>query len=192
MKELKHVPLKEITKIRTGYAVRGRLIEDPDGAFSIIQMKDASPEGINWGELVRINPVGLSLPDFLKPNDIVFCGRGTRIFAVPISTVDSNTAAGQQFFVLTPQSNLPAEYIAWYINSSPAQHYFRKNAGASLLINVNRRVLENCTIPLPNDNDIHIFAELVKSVNHEKQIMDELYAKKQQLLESIILKGLNS
>lgn len=190
MKQFRSTLLKEISSIQTGYALRGKLLEDPTGSMSILQMKDVQPEGIEWQNLAKIYPIGRKPPYFLKPEDVVFCGRGTKIFAKPVMIQPEDVVAGQQFFVLTPKEGIPAEYIAWYINSKRGQKYFWKNAGASLIINVTKDVLENCPIYLPSVEELITFTKLIKSTELEWRKFTQLKYKRQELLEGIISKGM--
>lgn len=190
MKGIKSTLLKNISKIQTGYALRAKLLEDPNGSMSILQMKDVQPEGIKWQSLAAISPIGRKLPYYLHSEDVIFCGRGTKIFAVPVLIQSENVAAGQQFFVLTPKEGIPAEYIAWYINSKHGQRYFWKNAGASLIINVTKDVLENCPIYLPSVEELITFTKLIKSTELERRKYTQLKDKRQELLEGIISEGM--
>ena len=183
--------LKDISYIRTGYAVRAKLPEDPDGTMSILQMKDVQPEGINWQNLAKINPLGKKDPYYLHSKDVVFCGRGTKICAVPVLIETDNTVAGQQFFVITPNKGILSEYIAWYINSKHGQKYFWKNAGGSSIINVTKEVLENCPVFLPEDKDLISITELIRSTELEWQKYSRLKNKRQELLEGIVATGVD-
>jgi hypothetical protein len=190
MKDLKPVLLKDISQIQTGYAIRGKLVEDSNGSMSILQMKDVQPEGIKWGNLATISPTGRKLPYYLQQTDVVFCGRGTKIFAVPVLIREDNVVAGQQFFVISPKEDIPAEYIAWYINSKHGQKYLWKNAGGSSIINVTRDVLENCPIYLPQQSELSTFTELIRSTELEWRKFTQLKSKRQELLEGIISEGM--
>ena len=185
------VLLKDISHIRTGYAVRAKLPEDPNGSMSVLQMKDVQPEGIDWLNLTRINPTGKREAYYLNPEDIVFCGRGTKIFAVPVIIETDNIVAGQQFFVITPKEGILSEYIAWYINSRHGQKYFWKNAGGSSIINVTKEVLDNCPVFLPSNKDLITITELIRAEELEWQKYAQLKRRRQELLEGIVDGGLD-
>ena len=165
---------------------------DPEGTLFIVQMKDVnSDSGIDWSGLTRMNPVSLREPDYLKHGDVIFCGRGTRIFAVPVTINPEKAVAASQFFVLTPTDNaISASYLSWYINSKPAQRYFWTNAAGSSIINVTRIVLENLPVLIPSPKDMITAANLIKAINREKELALQLCGRRQQLLETIISEGL--
>ena len=178
--------LKDLSSIRLGYALRGSLEEDPNGEALILQMKDLSLEGIEWNSLARFQPSGRKSPDYLHRNDVVFCGRGTRIFGRAVGEHPENVVAGPQFFVLTPTEDCPAEYLAWYINSKMGQRYFWRYAGGSSIINVTRNVLENCPIILPESGTMETMVQLIHSHERERRVMQDLTEKRQRLLEAVI------
>jgi restriction endonuclease S subunit len=180
--------LKEITQIQAGYTLRGKIERIPHGMMSILQMKDVQPEGIYWDNLTRINPKGRKEPYFLVKGDIIFCGRGTKIFSQPVTIEPESTVAGPQFFVLTLEKDIPPEYISWYINSTQGQKYFRTYAGGSTIINVTRDVLENFPINIPRAKDLKAFTHYISAMKEENRMFIELQNKRQKLLEAIVSK----
>src|SRR6056297_2373386 len=97
--------LIEVVQIAAGYPFRGRIPERPDGSISILQMKDLNPDhNIDWVSLAKVDPLLNREPVFLKKEDVVFNGRGTRIFAQHVGLVPSKVVAAPQLFVLTPKN----------------------------------------------------------------------------------------
>jgi hypothetical protein len=190
MKLCNRKKLIDISNIRTGYAVRGKLISTPKGTMSILQMKDVNVEGISWNTLARIQPISEKKTFFLQQEDVIFCGRGTKIFATALNKKPEKVVAGQQFFVITPKEGIPADYIAWYINSSFGQKYFWKYAGGSSIINVTRIVLENCPICFPEFDDLRSFTALLRAAKKEIQVFTDIQNRRQYLLENIVAKGI--
>ena len=184
--------LKDIVTITAGYTVRSKVVEDPSGDMSILQKKDVRYDtGISWTNLTRMNQVGKRKPTYLKQEDVVFSGRGTRIFAAPVEISPTDVAATHQFFVLSPiEQSLSAVYLSWYINSKGAQRYFWTNAGGTSIINVTLEVLGNLPVPVPSQKDIMTITNLIKAINKEEELSHQLKMKRQKLLESIISKGM--
>ena len=155
--------------------------------MAILQMKDVQPEGIKWDSLTLMNPIRKRKPYFLQKGDIVFSGRGTKIFAQAVTIQSDKVAAGPQYFVICPPNkDVPAEYLAWYINSSAGQKYFWTNAGGTSIINVTREVLENLPISLPLKRDMDTFVKYIKAIEEENKKFSTIQIKRQKLLESII------
>ncbi len=182
--------LKNISTIQAGYALRGKIPEDTHGSMAILQMKDVQSEGIKWDSLTMMNPIGKRTPHFLQKGDVIFSGRGTRIFAKAVIIQPDKVAAGPQYFVICPNKDVPAEYLAWYINSSAGQKYFWTNAGGTSIINVTREVLENLPIRIPSKRDMNIFIKYINAIDKENRKFSTIQIKRQQLLESIISEGM--
>ncbi len=178
--------LKNISTIQAGYALRGKIPEDPTGSMAILQMKDVQLTGIDWDGLTMINPISKRLPYFLQKGDVVFSGRGTKIFAQAVTIEPDKVAAGPQYFVICPNNDVPAEYLAWYINSSAGQKYFWTNAGGTSIINVTREVLENLPIRIPSKRDMDTFVKYIIAIDEENKKFSTVQEKRQKILESII------
>ncbi len=178
--------LKDISTIQAGYALRGKIPEDPQGSMSILQMKDVQPYGIDWDGLSLMNPIGKRTPIFLQKGNLVFSGRGTKIFAQAVTIQPDKVVAGPQYFVIRPNRNVPAEYLTWYINSSAGQKYFWTNAAGTSIINVTREVLENLPVQIPSQEDMKAFINYLSAMEAEKRKHSTIQEKRQKLLESII------
>lgn len=139
----KNCLLKEIASVQSGYSIRKRIIENPASTMKIIQMKDIDLEnGIIWKNLIKIDPISNRTPSFVKKDDIIFSGRGTKIFAVPVEIPATSTVASPQFFIITPNTEkVNPVFLSWYINQQKAQNYFYINASPTIIKNINRQVL---------------------------------------------------
>lgn len=181
--------LKQIAVIQPGYSLRSKVPVDPNGSMAILQMKDVEQEGISWDMLTRMDPTGKKAPRFLHKGDIIFSGRGTKIFATAVDINPVKTVAGPQFFVITPEDPRYSRYITWYINSSPGQRYFWTNAGGSSILNVKKEVLENLPIPVPAEKELSAVTKFIEAIERETKLFSALQRERQRLLEGIIQKG---
>ena len=180
--------LHEISSIRSGYSIRGKVLGNPSGAISLIQMKDVQPSiAIDWSNLTRINPVSTREPDYVRQGDVIFCGRGTRIFSVPVLESPVRTVAAGHFFIITPDDGevLPA-FLSWYINSLEAQRYFWRNAAGSGIMNVRQRALAELDVPLPAIDKQLTFVKMIDAVDAERRLSKTLSEKRQTLLETVL------
>lgn len=185
--------LEEVVQIASGYPFRGKIPERPDGSISILQMKDISPGfDVSWDSLAKVDPLPNRKPVFLNKDDVIFNGRGTRIFAQQAGNVPSKVVAAPQLFVLTPkdQKVLPSLYLAWYINSSFGQAYLYKNARGSSILNVTRSTLENFPIWIPSKAGIESFSAYIDAINRERELAIALHERRNTLIESILRKGM--
>lgn len=180
--------LKNIVSIHAGYSIRSKIPENPDGKLKIIQMKDINPDmGIDWKCISRINPISSRIPSCLSLNDIIFSGRGTKIFAVTMDKNIEKVLAAPQFFVIKPDnSKVVSSYLSWYINQKKAQIYFKRNVGSSLIVNVTRKTLEELPVLLPSIHDQNKIVGYYKSIKKELMLAKKLYQKKTQFISAII------
>ena len=185
--------LKEVVQIAAGYPFRGRIPERPDGSISILQMKDISPNyNVAWDSLAKVDPLPNRKPVFLNKDDVVFNGRGTRIFAQNVGSVPCKVVAAPQLFVLSPKDPkaLPSTYLTWYINSSFGQSYLYKNARGTSILNVTRSTLENFPIWIPSKAEIERISGYINAIKREQELAITLHERRNTLIESILRKGM--
>jgi len=185
--------LKEVVHIAAGYPFRGKIPEKPDGSLSILQMKDISPNyNVAWDSLAKVDPLPNRKPVFLKKEDVVFNGRGTRIFAQNVGSVPCKVVAAPQLFVLSPKDHkaLPSSYLTWYINSSFGQSYLYKNARGTSILNVTRSTLENFPIWIPSKAEIERISGYINAIKRERELAITLHERRNTLIESILRKGM--
>lgn len=180
--------LKSLVTLSAGHSFRGSIENNPKGDVTVIQMKDVDVEkGLDTSSLFRVHLAGRKKPDYLQQGDILFVGRGYRIFAVLIEQPLENTVAGSHFFVLKANhQNVRADYLAWYINHKQAQHYFSQHAVGSALPHVNRTTLEALPVVLPplTIQEAIVKAHLCRL--QEKALLEKLIEKKKQFLDELL------
>lgn len=173
-----------------GHPFRGSIENTPDGDVAVVQMKDVDPDdGLNDANLYRVHVTGRKKPDYLQRGDILFIGRGNRIFAVLVDRDLDSTVAGSHFFILRIKPNkqqVRPDYLVWYINHSRAQRYFSKHIAGSALPHVNRTTLENLPVIVP---PLAVQQRIVKA--HlcrlkEKALLERLIEKKKQFLDQLL------
>lgn len=182
--------LKTVATIHAGYSIRGKVKEKTNGSLKIIQMKDINEDyRINWEDISKINPISNREPKYLNINDVLFLGRGTKIYSVFIDKGTTRLVAAPQFFIIKPDiSKISAQYLAWYINTPKAQAYFKKNAGGTTIMNVTRKVLENLPLPVLSIAKQQKIISYNNSINRELKLAKQLHEKKSQLLYTLVSK----
>lgn len=182
--------IKHLVSLMAGHPFRGSIENSPDGDVAVVQMKDVEPElGINTANLYRVHLTGRKKPDYLNSGDILFIGRGNRIFAVLVDRDLANTVAGSHFFVLRVKSNnqhVRPDYLVWYINHSHAQRYFSQHVAGTALPHINRTTLENLPVILP---PLEVQERIVKAHMcriKEKALLEQLIDKKKQFLDQLL------
>ena len=185
-----NINLKQIASLMAGHPFRGSIQNAPDGDVAVVQMKDVDPEkGLDSASLYRVHLTGRKKPDYLKRGDILFVGRGYRIFAVLVDQDLENTVAGSHFFILRVKPNkqdVSPDYLAWYINYKQAQRYFSQHVAGTALPHINRTVLENLPVILP---PLKVQEQMVRAHYcrlREKALLERLIEKKKLFLDGLL------
>lgn len=173
-----------------GHPFRGSIENTPDGEVAVVQMKDVDPEGgLNNANLYRVHLTGRKHPDYLQRGDILFIGRGYRIFAVLVDRDLESTVAGSHFFILRVKQSgqrVRSDYLVWYINHSRAQRYFSQHVAGTALPHVNRTTLEDLPVIVP---PLEVQERIVKAHCcrlREKALLERLIEKKKQFLDGLL------
>ena len=146
--------LNQVARVQIGYQSRGRVeMPDPQGSYQLIQIKDLDDEGCLREEgFYRITPEGLN-PERYQVNqgDVLFLSRGNRNFATMVDVQLQDTIAAGYFFILKPDSaTVLPQYLAWYINSAPAQQFIQSVARRGTYMPVvPKSALEELPIDVP-------------------------------------------
>lgn len=180
----------QIATLMAGHPFRGSIQNTPRGEAAVVQMRDVDPDnGIDSANLVRVNLTGHKKPDYLKLGDILFIGRGYRIFAVLVDKELEHTVAGSHFFIIRIKTNrrdVRADYLTWYINHKRAQKYFSQYVAGTALPHVNRNTLENLPVALP---PLAVQDQMMKAHYcrlKEKALLEALIQKKAQFLDGLL------
>lgn len=182
--------IEQIVSLMAGHPFRGSIQDTPDGEVSVVQMKDVDPgNGIDSANLVRVNLMGRKKPDYLKLGDIIFIGRGYRLYAVLVDKELEHTVAGPHFFIMRIKPNrrdVRADYLTWYINHKRAQKYFSQYVAGTALPHINRNTLENLPVILP---PLAVQDQMMKAHYcrlKEKALLETLIQKKTQFLDELL------
>ena len=185
--------LKTLAILMAGQPLRGSIENVPDGEVAVVQMKDVDPEnGLQKDRCYRINLTGRKKPDYLCQGDILFVGRGYRIFAVLVDEDLTQTVASPHFFILRIKSErlVRPDYLAWYINHTRAQRYFSKHVAGTALPHINRQTLEDLPVILP---PLQVQERIVNAHRcrlKEKALLETLIEKKKLFLDELLDKTL--
>ena len=182
--------LLDISTIRTGYTVRGRLEAAERGGLLTIQLGDISPDGQRQSRAVDARVCLGDLPAryFVRAGDVVFRSRGERNTAFALDARFREPAlAVLPLFVLRPKLDiiLP-EYLAWAMNQPPAQRYFDSFARGTNLRMVPRTSLDALDIDVPElETQRKIVA--IDALAERERALSVLAADKRRQLTGLIL-----
>ena len=193
-KDAEKMNIKHLVNVSAGHPFRESIQHALDGDTAVVQLKDVDPEkGLDSAQLFKVHLTGRKSPDYLQRGDILFVGRGYRIFAVLVDQNLQPTVAGSHFFILRVRPNNPdvsPDYLVWYINHKQAQRYFAQHVAGSVLPHVTRNTLEDLPVLVP---PLAVQEHIVK-LHHcrlkEKALLEKLIEKKKQLIDGLLDKTL--
>ena len=139
--------LKDLADIRTGYTVRGRA--EP-GSVRLVHIADLAGGGLL--DPARVSATGDVEPapeHRLRAHDVLLASRGE---ANPAALVEADlpdtVATSHLYLIRCDGSTLDPAYLAWYLNSRPAQDFFETHAHGTY--SVRRIRLDDVgTLPVP-------------------------------------------
>lgn len=180
--------LSDVAHIQSGHPFRGSVPPITGGNAYALQMRDISlDDGVAWNGLIQTQIDGRKTPEWLQPGDVVFVARGTRNFAVSLQDVPRPAVCSQYFFLLRvkPSSGLLPDFLAWQINSAPAQRYLASNAEGSDQLSIRRGVLENLPIAVPPIDQQRLVIALSNKAIQEKKLLESLIRNRQRQLDAL-------
>lgn len=186
--------LKELAKIYTGYSFRDRLKNDPEGDTKIIQMGDVDKhEGIMLDKLISISDFNPRKEHYyLYLGDIIFVNKGYNLHAYLIPDNKAKMTAINSFSIIKINSReVSPAYLTWFLNSRPAQHYFRVMSAGTNIPNVSMDALGNIDVVLPSREKQELIARIDELKSREARISKRLSLKRQEYIDHILKKSLD-
>lgn len=141
--------LVEFTSIRFG--VHAKALEQ--GSMALVPASAIGEHGaIDGSHIRRIAPevVRWQQADLLQPGDVLLIGKGSANHAVVWPGSLEDTLASNTLYVIrpNPQQVLP-EYLAGYLNSTPAQAWFGTHQKTGTVNVLSREALNELLVPVP-------------------------------------------
>lgn len=193
-KKIMKKKITEIADIQLGYQFRKKVEPTDDGTHWVIQIRNFDNHILSRDNLSRVH-IDKSVEQYLiRKGDVLFLSRGHNNWAAPIVENLSVTVAVSHFFVIRPkQDNISSEYLAWYINQTPAQEYLYNNArrGTHMPL-IPLAAFKGLVIEIPDIMTQEKIVELSKLMEKEKKLLTELQVKKSLLINAVCLKASKS
>ena len=182
--------LKEFAKIQSGYLFRSRMEYSPDGDVSVIQIGDLDmlvPE-----KLMRVSGIAPRSHYFVRQGDVLLAARGNQHRAVWVSRHLPKTVAVYNFFIIrTYEEEVLPAYLAWYINSEPAQYFFQRHKMGSNILSLQKRDLERLEVPIPPLGIQERIGCVYSLMLREKMLVATVQEQRERLLEAQMLRVVN-
>jgi restriction endonuclease S subunit len=184
--------IKDIADIQLGYQFRKKIEPERDGTYQVIQIRDFDEnQNLNQEGLCRVTIDQLSEKYLVHKNDILFLARGHRNFAVHVIDSIEGTIAASHFFILKIKTNnVIPEYLAWFINQTPAQEYLHNLArrGSHMPI-IPKSVFEDLKVHIPDIETQKRIVKLNTLIDKERTLLYNLREKRALLIRSLCLKA---
>ena len=179
----------DIADIFSAFPLRTSVSTLGEGDTHMIQLKDIDYGiGVLWNQVVKIE---LSLKSnsirWLQDGDILFAARNSNNFATTLKHTPNKTLCVPHFFVIRikDKSAINSDFLSWQINQAPAQTYFKKSAGVSLVPNINRSLLENLEVVIPSIEQQENIVNMHHDMIGEKQVLQSLIHNREQQMKAI-------
>ena len=182
------VKLKEIAKLDVGLAFRSTPKTSLKGNLSVIQMKDLGEDNIvNFENLIKINQDNPKEQYLAKKGDLIIRSRGlnNKVALVGKECIDTIVAA-PLFILRVISPEVLSEYLFFYLNQKSSQDYLAKCSKGSLVKMIGREDIEDLIIKIPDLNKQELIGKLAKTINQEKEILDNIKYKRELYINSIL------
>lgn len=185
--------LSEITEITTGLNYKQKDLSDNPMAIPLIQVKDIQNNTLDKNTVIKINKECTDPRLMLQNRDIIFAAKGNRNFAYHYrGELDKATPSSTFFIIRLKRNNVLPEYLTWYLNSKPAQDFFRDSVHGTFIPSISKAVISKMDVPVPDINTQQIIIKLNSWQQKEKALTSQILEKRTILLNEIINRKLNN
>lgn len=189
------VKIRQIADVQIGITLRGTdaARHDPSGTHHLVRIGDLTEEGelrISAPNLVKLDDPEADRFG-LRRGEVIMASRGVRMTAAVFD--DSRPAvAGNQFCVIRPKSTaiLPA-FLRWFLNLAATQEKLRAKMTGSYVRSLPVGVVADLVIPLPAIDRQRTIVELDALRVRERHLLEQIAAKRSQLIDQTLLQFLN-
>ena len=186
---MSYIQLENLATVRTGFQFRGEAPFSPDGAFSIIQLKDSKHAlTLEEQDIQRVELSEAKQADCLLQGDVLLRAKGRNHYAVLVDKDLKNAlASGLCLVIRCTDKQLCSSYLTWYLNQPPAQSFLNQiSAGTSIPI-INKKSLGSLIVPLPTLSKQAALGELYQLKLKEERLSEKVMEAKRQLLNARML-----
>tara|TARA_R110002072_G_scaffold249366_2_gene408311 strand:- start:1992 stop:2579 length:588 start_codon:yes stop_codon:yes gene_type:complete len=190
----KIVNLKSILSYRglsSGYSFRGKIKHIHNGGVRVIQLKDFEDNYTSLGDdCYLVDSDKIKNKYYLEVGDVLFTSKGTNNFALVFKEIDNiPTIASSAIFVIKVDRNKAnPDFVAWYINQSKVQNYFKTNEAGTYNTSINKTTLEETPIVLPELEVQNNIAKIANLHNQELALSNKIIELRNKLITTQLLK----
>ncbi len=185
--------LGDISEIQVGYQSREGIHPQINGNHFLLQTRDFdNHHQINWSNLIKFTPSGFGAKSEVRKGDVLFLAKGQDNYAIFINFERDNILAGNSFYIIrtNPETVLP-DFLAWWINQTPAQEYIRLNRSGSSLPFLSVASLSNLEVPIPDTKIQQKICKLETLRRKESDLLIRYLTKKYALIQAVCLNAIS-
>ena len=183
---IKTLSVASISEIRFGLYAQ----PDPLGSAAYLQVRQFTEDGrltTQADEYINIDKK--TEAHLLKAGDVLFAGKGNRLFSWCYTLTDYPVVASSIFFVLRPDQRLVyPEYLAAILNAPQSKAAFQQLGSGTNIFSIRKSELGAFEIPLPPMAQQKRIAALATLHQQEIELSQKLIAEKQNLYNASISK----
>jgi hypothetical protein len=176
--------LRELARICTGYQLRRRLRNDPNGSHRLIRISDLDTAGrLDPTRLISFTPQGRIDQHQVQAGDLLHLSRGPRLLTMLISEEAAGAVASGCFFILRlARSDLTPAYLAWYMRQEPFLRQLRAVSKGSRVTLVAKADLELLEVEVPSLEVQQKILAITRLQEREQQVATMLLARRAELV----------
>ena len=183
---MKKIVVGDICTIRFG------LYEQPApyGPVAYLQVGQFNDDGRMVNEVDEyIDPSEKTEAHLLKDGDVLFVGKGNRLFAWCYRKTDMPVVASSIFFVLRPDASLIyPEYLSAILNAPQSKAAFQQIGAGTNIFSLRKSELSAFEIPLPTMQRQKKIAAVAQLHQQEIELAQQLIVQKQNIYTAVISK----
>lgn len=184
--------LDDISEIQVGYQSREGIRSHLDGSHFLLQARDFNNlHQVDWSSLTRFIPAGSTIKPEIQQGDVLFLAKGQDNFAYPVARSVNHVLASNSFYILRPdQAMILPDYLAWWLNQTPAQEYIKLNRSGSSLPFLSVSALSHLEVPILDFEIQRKIGELELLRKKETDLLGLYLSKKSVLIRTVCLNAI--
>jgi restriction endonuclease S subunit len=160
------------------------------GSAIYLQVRQFSGDGrqiVKSEEYIDINEKNAS--HILKEGDVLFVGKGNRLFSWCYSKTDDPVVASSIFFVLRPDKRIICpEYLSAILNAPQSKAFFLQMGSGTNIFSIRKSELGAFEVPIPAMPEQIKIAALAALHQEEVALAEQLIEQKRNFYTAIISK----
>ena len=160
------------------------------GRYVLVQIKDVDKRGfLNLDALVRVEAPEARKDHLLHRGDVLLVARGNRNRAAVFAGEIKGAIAGAQFYIIRPKNLVLPEYLAWYLNQTPAQRQIEAGLAGSFVPFIPREALDELLVAVPTLEEQRRVVAVHELWLKEQELMEQISGRRQQLVQGALMQA---